>query len=203
MLEAYNVYFKYDKSSSWVIDDLSITIKPGDVIGLMGKSGCGKTTFARLLSGYINPQKGRVLIDNNPLPKKGYSPVQLISQHPEKAMNPRWKIKKVLDEVKGFTPENVILDSLDLSAEFPERYPHELSGGELQRICLCRILNPYTKYIIADEISGMLDTITQANIWNTLISFASRNNIGILIISHDESLLKRLCNQVIIDLFKS
>ncbi|MBN2536421.1 MAG: ATP-binding cassette domain-containing protein [Spirochaetales bacterium] len=202
MLKAENIAFKYNRVSPFILKDLSLAISPGEVIGLMGKSGCGKTTFAKILSGYLIPQRGKVSVNSIPLPKRGYCPVQFISQHPEKVVNPGWKIKKILSEVDGLKPDQKILDLLHINSEFLERYPHELSGGELQRITLYRILNSRTKYIIADEISGMLDTITQANIWNALVTFASRHNIGMLVISHDKGLLERLCTRIIEDLFK-
>jgi len=77
------------------------------------------------------------------------------------------------------------------------RWPHELSGGELQRICVARALNPETRFLIADEMTTMLDAILQAKIWQAVLAIASMRNLGVLVVSHDEHLLKRLCTRIL------
>ena len=196
MLQCKDIYFKF-QDSKWLLENVNFSINPGESVGLQGKSGLGKTTLARILSGYIKPAKGEVLCEGGNLPEKGFSPVQLIYQHPELSVNPRWKIKKTICEVEGHHPDRELLNRLAISESWLERYPHELSGGELQRICVARILNPQVKYLICDEISGMLDAITQAQIWNTVVDFIKKHNIGLLVISHDRDLLGRLCSREI------
>jgi len=196
MLQCKDIYFKF-QGSGWILENVNISINPGESVGLHGKSGLGKTTLARILAGYIKPAKGEVLCEGGMLPGNGFSPVQLIYQHPELSVNPRWKIKKTLCEVDGQQPDKEMLDKLAISESWLERYPHELSGGELQRICVAKILDPRVRYLLCDEISGMLDAITQAQIWNTVIDFSRLHNIGLLVISHDKELLKRLCNREI------
>lgn len=106
-LEAQNIYFRYDRKEPWILEDFSLEINKGERLAVFAPSGYGKSTLAKLLSGYLEPQKGQILLDAKPLPKKGISPVQLIHQHPEKAINPRWRLKRVLEE-SGALNEDIL-----------------------------------------------------------------------------------------------
>ena len=116
-------------------------------------------------------------------------------QSPELAVNPRWKIRDILTEVHG--DQACRWSHLGVCDSWLDRLPHELSGGELQRICIARAVGPAVRFLIADEISGMLDTVTQAEIWQALLDYASQANIGILAISHDVSLLEKICVRIL------
>ena len=107
LLEAKNVYFRYDKNSPCVLENVNLKVESGEVLALFAPSGYGKTTLAMLLAGCREPTEGEILLDGKPLPKKGVCPVQLIYQHPEKAINPRWKLRKVLEE-SGQLREDVL-----------------------------------------------------------------------------------------------
>lgn len=192
MLQADHISFRYGKEHPYLIEDLSLTIKPGEIIGLPGPSGHGKTTLAKILTSYISEYSGEVLLNNQPIPNRGFSPVQLIFQHPELTVNPRWKAGKILEE--GFTPSEELKANFDIEESWLDRYPCELSGGQLARICLVRALSPDTKFLVADEITSMLDAITQARIWKALLHHAEQKNMGILVISHDSKLLEKLCH---------
>ena len=110
-------------------------------------------------------------------------------------MNPRWKMKDVLEE--SWMPNDNILDEFGIKKEWFDRYPSELSGGELQRFSILRALNPKTQFIIADEISTMLDAVTQVQIWKSLLTVARKNKVGVLVVSHDKKLLNRICEDII------
>ncbi|ARK31243.1 ABC transporter ATP-binding protein [Halalkalibacter krulwichiae] len=194
LLEAKKVSFRYYKDV-WLFQDVDFQLQSGEVVGLRGPSGCGKTTFARILSGYEKPHTGLVSIDHEPVQKKGYQPVQLIFQHPEKAVNPKWKMKSILEEGGQINPD--LLELLGIQREWLNRWPNELSGGELQRFCVARALNDETKFIIADEMTTMLDAITQAQIWSAVLEIVKQKEIGLLVISHEQALIERLCNRVI------
>ena len=193
-LEAKNISFRYNDRSPWILKDVSLKVQTGERVGLLGPSGRGKSTLIKLMAGYLNPLEGEILLDGKPLPVKGTSPVQLIYQHPEKAINPRWKMKKVLQESGMYKEE--IMNRLGIEKDWLERYPRELSGGELQRFCVARSLFAGTQMLLADEISTMLDVITQAQIWNFLIEETEARNIGMVVVSHNRELLKKVCKRI-------
>ena len=184
----------YYQKDRWIFKDVNITVTPGQVLGLSGYSGCGKTTLARILAGYMPPRTGLVAIGEKPLERKAFRPVQLIYQHPEKAIDPKWRMKEVLTE--SYTPSPDILDAFEIREEWLNRWPLELSGGQLQRFCIVRALNPATRFIIADEMTTMLDAITQAKIWNAFLRICKNREIGIIVVSHEKSLISRICDEV-------
>ncbi|GAB4436248.1 MAG: ATP-binding cassette domain-containing protein [Chloroflexi bacterium OHK40] len=194
MLKGEGLGVRYGKQLPWLFQDLEVALEPGEMVGLTAPSGRGKTTLARVLAGYLRPTAGIVTIDGRPPPTTGYHPVQLIAQHPELAVNPRWRIGRVLAE--GVPPAPAVLDALQIDRGWLQRWPHELSGGELQRIAVARALNPQTRYLMADEMTAMLDAATQAQIWHAVTVYAAAHRIGVLVISHDASLISRLCRRV-------
>lgn len=191
MLEARNLGFRFGPSSPWLFSNLSFTLSPGEILGLPGPSGRGKTTLARILCGHLAPSEGQVLVDGRDPSEQGFCPAQLLLQHPETAVNPRWKAGAIIRE--AWTPDDALLEELRIAPAWLDRFPHELSGGELQRICLARALAPQARYLAADEMTAMLDAVTQAEIWKSVLGQAGRREMGLLIISHDAALLERLC----------
>ena len=194
-LKVENLSFRYTKKSPWILKDVNLTVNEGERVGIVGPSGCGKSTLSKLLAGYIKPASGRILIDEKEIPEKGFSPVQMIYQHPELAVNPRWKMEKTVREC--WDPPKEILDRLGIEKEGMGRWPRELSGGELQRFCIARILSPQTKFLICDEITTMLDVISQAQIWDVLLDIAKENNYGMIIVTHNMHLASRVCTRII------
>lgn len=194
-LSANDVSFSYDGTKQ-VLENLNFTVSSGEIVGISGKSGRGKTTLSRLLSGYLAPTTGTICIDGHPVSRKRmYNPVQLIVQHPEKAIDPKWHMEEVLDE-PGCVEEAVKM-SLGIKAEWMKRFPQELSGGELQRFSIARALNQRTRFLIADESTTMFDTVTQAEIWKVIVEYVRKNNIGMILISHEPALLARLCDRIV------
>lgn len=192
MLEGLNLAFRYAKRK-WLFQDVSISIAPGEKVGLPGPSGRGKSTLAKILAGYLNPAQGAVTVDGKSFRAGVFNPVQLLFQHPELAVNPRWRIREILSET-GSPPDD-LLEKLQIEHAWMNRYPHELSGGELQRVCLARALDPRTRYLLCDEMTSMLDALTQASIWKTVLEIADSRKTGMLVISHDVSLLDRICQR--------
>ncbi|MBR0472448.1 MAG: ATP-binding cassette domain-containing protein [Methanosphaera sp.] len=191
-LKAENVNFGY--GSHQILKNLNFEMNNTQVIGLFGDSGSGKSTLCKVLTGFIKDYSGNVTV-NGKKHDGGYNPIQLIYQHPEKVMNPRWKMKDVLEE--SWMPDDDLLDEFGIKREWFGRYPSELSGGELQRFSILRSLNPKTKFIIADEISTMLDAVTQVQIWESLLTVARKNEVGVLVVSHDKRLLNRICDDIL------
>ena len=194
-LEAKNIYFRYDRKQPWILEDCSVRVDRGECLAISAPSGYGKTTLAMLLSGYIKPVKGEILIDGKVLPEKGVCPVQLIHQHPERAINPRWRLKRVLEESGKIDAD--VLHAFGIEHEWLDRVPRELSGGELQRFCVARALMSGADYLICDEISTMLDVITQAQIWNVVLEEAKKRNIGLIAVTHNMHLAKKIATRIV------
>ena len=214
-LEARDVTFYYPgKKKHPVLDHVNLTIAPGERVGLKGKSGRGKTTLCRLLAGYEAPKGGQVLLDGKEVRAyRGVCPVQMIWQHPETAVDPRLRMKETLAEagirLSGTITSNPeendeetlrdreLLDRLGIREEWLDRFPSELSGGELQRFCLARALRPGVRFLLCDEITAMLDLVTRSRIWNCLMEEAKKRGLGLLVVSHDEKLLGKVCTRVV------
>ncbi len=189
---AEHISYRYPEAVTEVLSDVSFGMENTEMNILVGPSGCGKTTLARILAGYQKPSAGKVLLDERPLPQKGYCPVQMVWQHPEMAVNPRVKMQNVLDE--GNVDEYTVR-GLGIEKDWCGRYPQELSGGELQRFCIARAIGKGTRFLIADEISVMLDLITQSQIWTFLLEELRKREIGLILISHDRYLVTCLKQQ--------
>ncbi|MUT67158.1 ABC transporter ATP-binding protein [Paenibacillus sp. NEAU-GSW1] len=196
LLEGKGLGFRYDRRGVWLFRDRELSVSAGEIVGLAGPSGCGKTTLAKLLAGCAAPEEGEVRFDGKPLLEvKGCSPVQLVFQHPERAVNPRWRMRQIVEE--GGRPEPLLLDAMGIAEEWLDRRPSELSGGELQRFCIARALGGQTRMLIADEMTTMLDAVTQAQIWNTVLGVVRQRELGLLVISHERPLLHRLCDRIV------
>lgn len=214
-LQAKNVCFSYPCGKK-VLEDVDFSISSGEIVGLIAPSGAGKTTLSKILAGYVKPEQGEVFIDGQPLKEymksnnrqfcnpqcRLMNPIQLIFQHPEKAINPKWKMRRVLDEASeqgvDFDAENFreLMELVGIKKEWLNRYSFELSGGELQRFCVLRALLAEPEFIIADEMTTMLDAITQAQIWAVVLDYAKKNNAGLVVISHDSHLINNICQRI-------
>lgn len=195
-LEIRNVSYRYTKNGRQILDNFSLTMDNTERIGLTAPSGYGKTTLCRLLAGYLKPDQGEVLLDGKPLSSyKGYCPIQMIWQQPEFAVNPKLRMREVL--IEGDQVEERIVRGLGIEDGWLTRFPGELSGGELQRFCIARALGRRTKFLIADEISTMLDLITQSQLWNFLLEEVERRKIGLITVSHNQELMEWVCTRQI------
>lgn len=193
-LKAKGINFKY-RNGRYILKDIDFEINSGEIVGLVAPSGFGKTTLAKILAGYEKPESGSVIIEGYKSEKNKYNPVQLIFQHPEKSVNPKWKMSKIINE--AFEPSKELIDSMGIKDEWLNRWPSELSGGELQRFCVLRALSKDTKFLIADEMTTMLDAITQAQIWGVVLEHVKKYNIGMIVISHERALVDRICTRIV------
>ncbi|MEJ5080965.1 MULTISPECIES: ABC transporter ATP-binding protein [unclassified Ochrobactrum] len=188
MLEARNLSAKFGKRL--VFEGVSLSLKRSSIYCISGPSGCGKTTLGRIFAGLNRPSKGDVTFDGSKLPSSKRWPVQYLYQSPLSAMNPRWKIRKIIAEAGETDAETARM--LGVEAEWDDRYPHELSGGQLQRVSILRALGAKPDFLVADEITSALDPIAQAQIWHLLMGLTQKYELGIVAISHDTSLLSRI-----------
>ena len=194
-LEARDISFRYGEGERQVLAHVDLTVESGERVGIMAPSGFGKTTLLKILAGYERPESGEVLLDGTPLERfRGYVPVQL-------SVNPARRLKMVLAE--GDWPEDGgvmrgrIEKEMGILEEWKERYPAEVSGGELQRFSIARALGQRTEILLADEITAMLDLITQRQIWSALLKETQSRGISLVAVSHSQELLEKICSRIL------
>lgn len=202
-IEVEDISFSYKNRNviNSVLDKVSLSIGAGETVGLLGKSGCGKSTLGQVICGLRRPSSGRILYNGDPLryPYRGTirREIQVLFQHPESAFNPKLQLIDSISEIYRlynipYSLENVcqMLELFGIYEEHLRRYPLQLSGGELQRLALARILLADPKVIILDEPTSMLDSISQAQIIRMLMELQKERDISYLFITHDEMLCK-------------
>lgn len=195
-LEVKNLSYQYTEKDRMILKDFSFTMTNQERLGLAAPSGMGKTTLCKLIGGYLEPDRGEILLDGKPISAyKGYCPVQMIWQQPELAVNPRLRMREVIAE--GDEVEERVIKGLGIEPDWMNRFPAELSGGELQRFSIARALGKRTRFLLADEISTMLDLITQSQIWNFLLQEVQNREIGLIAVSHSQALLDKVCSRQI------
>jgi len=193
-----------------VLAQVSLAVNEGETVGVIGESGSGKTTLGLLLTGLLKPEGGRVFFHGqevagmNAQERKAYRrKVQIIFQHPETAFNPKWKLLRSLAEPYRlhkipFTEDLLLkqLEAIGLSAEHLTRYPAQLSGGELQRAAIARVMVLEPEFIVLDEPTSMLDAITQAQIIRLFQELQKKKGVAYLFISHDLELARSFCHRI-------
>jgi peptide/nickel transport system ATP-binding protein len=181
------------------VDGVSFDISKGETLGLVGESGCGKSTVARLIAGLYAPNKGRIEFRGRRL--------QMIFQDPYASLNPRWRVSKIVAEPLGFlsTPlskKEIVsrvhrhLTQVGLSPDDAERYPHEFSGGQRQRISIARALAGEPDLLICDEPTSALDVSVQAQILNLMADLQERLGLTYLFISHNLAVVSLVADRV-------
>ncbi|MDR2668108.1 MAG: dipeptide/oligopeptide/nickel ABC transporter ATP-binding protein [Puniceicoccales bacterium] len=195
-----------------VLDDFSIKILPGECVGLVGTSGCGKSTVGRCLAGLQKLHRGRILLRGTPLEemrrKEFHGAVQMVFQSPAEALDPRQTVHAAIAEPISihFRRENSsrredrirqLMGAVYLDADLLWRKPAELSGGQRQRVAIARALAVCPEYLICDEVVSALDAAVRTEIVELLRAMQRSNHLGILFISHDLSVVRRLCSRVV------
>ena len=272
-LEARDISFSYVPGRP-ILHDVDLVVDPGERVALTAPSGRGKTTLCRVLSGYLRPDAGTVLVDGVELSRAraarsgvpvvrtrsaraardgvpaaraqgacdgvpaasgsrgsrlcGPRPVQLIWQHPEQAFDPLLRLGRSLAEgvpqraaarAGGSSGagslgaaahsathsaaarleavcETGLLERFGIREAWLDRFPHEVSGGELMRFCIVRALIAEPRYLVCDEMTAMLDAVTQAELWREVIAIASERSMGIVLVSHSPALVDRVATRL-------
>ncbi len=216
MLELQHINISFRKGligrgSKPVLDDVSLNISKGELVSIIGFSGSGKTTMARIAVRSINPDKGKIILDGEDISKLGFkdmskyrSRLQMVFQHPEGALNSEMTLGDSLREAvrkAGYSGKDFEekLDSmcseLDIKKELLNRYPMQVSGGEIQRIALARALAFDPDYIFMDEPTSMLDASVQAQILKVILS--RKEHMGIVLVTHDLDIVRSISDRVI------
>jgi ABC-type oligopeptide transport system ATPase subunit len=195
-----------------ILRGISLTITRGDVVGIVGGSGSGKSTLGRAMVRLLEPTGGRVIFDGHDitdLPESALRPMrrrfQMIFQDPMSSLNPRHRVRDLVagpvrlqgnDGADARAAE--ALDLVGLGAAYALRYPHELSGGQRQRVGIARAIALRPEFILADEIVSGLDVSSQAQVLNLLERLVADLGLTLAFISHDLSVIRRLCNRVVV-----
>ncbi len=231
LLELDRVERAFDVSPPWLtrviervprrtlraVDGLSFTVGQGETLGLVGESGCGKSTVARLIAGLYAPGGGRIAYDGVTLAGAGAAreaivrrarrSMQMIFQDPYASLNPRWRVDAIVAEplamnepalsagARGATVRALLAD-VGLDAAAARRFPHQFSGGQRQRISIARALASRPRFIICDEPTSALDVSVQAQVLNLMRDLQARHRLAYLVISHNLAVVRHVADRV-------
>lgn len=225
LLEIRNLHVQYPLGKNWLsrpsswfsaVDNLSFEVFPGEIFGLAGESGCGKTTLGRAICRFQPFQQGTIIyrgLDTGRLSERDFRPlrreIQMVFQDPYASLNPRMTILQTLlepmqahqlyaNDRQRREKAAELLHTVGLEPAHAGRYPREFSGGQRQRICLARALALQPKLLICDEIVSALDVSVQAAILNLLLDLRDRFGLTYLFISHDLSVIRQMCDRLLV-----
>ncbi len=225
LIELKDVGRSFDVSRPWLnrvlegegrrilraVDEVSFTIRRGETLALVGESGCGKSTVARLIVGLYAPSRGKIIFDGADLADPASAPLrrrmQMIFQDPYASLNPRWRVRDIVAEpivAHGLAPDRPalaarvaqLLTQVGLSAEDGDKYPHEFSGGQRQRISIARALSSNPEFLVCDEPTSALDVSVQAQILNLMKDLQQRLGLTYLFISHNLAVVAHIATRV-------
>lgn len=225
LLEARDLVRSFGGGRTWygaarpavrAVDGVSLKVRRGASLGIVGESGCGKSTLARMLVGLLEPSSGQVVLAGRPVRgrlsgeerRRVHRTVQLVFQDPLGSLNPRKTVRRILEgplqalcRMDGAARRHRVEELMrlvSLRPEFADRYPHEFSGGQCQRIALARALAVEPALIVLDEPVSALDVSIQAQVLQLLRELQARLGLAYVFISHDLAVVEVLCRQVVV-----
>ena len=197
------------------VDQVNLDIRQGEVVGLVGESGCGKSTFGRMVTGILPPSAGTIHYNGkditNAASPEGHAAalkIQMIFQDPFASLNPRMRVRDIIGEaprihglLEGQSQDEYVanmLEKVGLDASYSGRYPHQFSGGQRQRLGVARALAVQPEFLVCDEAVAALDVSIQAQVLNLFMDLREQLNLTYLFISHDLSVVEHISNRVLI-----
>jgi len=213
-VEKLNVVYGKGKDAVHAVKDVTFNIRPGEIFGLVGESGCGKSSLGKAIVRLVDPASGKMVFRGNDVSlrkgkdlKEYRQEVQMVFQDPYGSLNPRMKVGNAIVDVLevhrigGGTAErremvSGLFKAVGLDPEWAWRYPHEFSGGQRQRICIARALALNPDLLVADEPVSALDVSVQAEILKLLQDLRKKRNLAFLFVSHDLAVVRNICDRV-------
>ncbi len=201
------------------VDDVSLSVEPGQRLGIVGESGSGKSTLVRMMAALDAPTSGEIRFNDEVVSRRAErdlgdlrSSVQLVFQDPRSSLNPRMRVGAIVTEplrsrllrASGQVPLDhrarlaEVLESVDLPIEVADRYPHELSGGQRQRVAIARALAPKPQVLIADEPVSALDVSVRAQVLNLVRDLVAAHGLTLIMVSHDLTVVRHVCDSVVV-----
>ncbi|HVW43930.1 MAG TPA: oligopeptide/dipeptide ABC transporter ATP-binding protein [Amycolatopsis sp.] len=211
LLEAVNLSKTFGNGVR-AVSGVSLAVHKGETLGVVGESGCGKSTTGKMLLGLLAPDAGSVTFDGVPL--AGLSParmralrarIQMVPQNPQTSLNPRLRVRQSIEfNLRAHGAERAtrrtrvleLLERVGLTAAHAERFPHELSGGQLQRVAIARALATSPDLVVCDEAVSALDKSVQAQVLNLLADLQAETGVAFLFISHDLAVVEHISDRV-------
>ena len=210
LLEVKNIEFSYGRrklkrNNANVLKNVSFSLNEGECLGLIGESGSGKSTLGRIILGLEKQQKGTITFNGVLNRDVWQKELNVVFQDYTTSVNPRFKVIDIIKETlleKKLNREELekkvieLLEQVGLNKDYLYRYPHELSGGQLQRVCIARAISQKPKFILLDEAISSLDVSVQVQVLDLLIELKEKYNLSYLFITHDLSAVTYICDKV-------
>lgn len=212
LIEVNNVTKSFKKDDSWlfpsyqhVLNGVSISVSEGECVGIVGESGSGKSTLGKVILGLESPDSGVVILGDAIANLPTYQALSVVFQDYNTSVNPRLTIREIINEPlvieKASKTERdkqltLLLEEVGLATDMLDRYPHQLSGGQLQRVCIARAIAPNPKFILLDEAVSSLDVSVQVQVLDLLQKLKQQRKMSYVFITHDIAVASFLCDRL-------